>query len=98
MTLNVSIICYSLTNGAIIIGFITCEVLVFLSNEYMFFNVSRERTIERKDILRRNRRNCIVLLNYNYLITIIFYFGLLFSIYFFKLFFGEFFILNVTFS
>ena len=55
-----------------------------------FFNVSRERAIERKDILRGNRRNCIVLLNHNYLIIILFYFGLLFSIYFiFQSCFGE---------
>ena len=39
--------------------------------------------MERKDgILRGNRRNCIVLLNYNYLIIILFYFRLLFSIFY----------------
>ena len=53
---------------------------VFFVFLFFFFNVSRERAIERKDILRENRRNCIVLLNHNYLIIILFYFGLLFSI------------------
>ena len=84
MTLIFSIICYSLANGAIITEF-TCEVLVFLSNEHMFFfNVSRERAIERKYVYipRKYRRNCIVLLNYNYLIIILFYFGFIFSIIF----------------
>ena len=40
----------------------------------LFFNVSRERAIEMKDILRGNRGNCIVSLNYNYLIIVLFYF------------------------
>ena len=36
-----------------------------------------------KDILRGNRGNCIVLLNYNYLIIVLFYFFLLLSLRFF---------------
>ena len=66
-----SLICYSLTNGAI------------------RTELTREREIERKDILRGNGTNCTVFLNYNYLFIILFYF--IFDYYFLAFFFQSFF-------